>query len=160
MYKKILVALDMTGLSDSVFEQALQLASLTTDSELLLFHVLSGSENQSPPMPIPSAAEFPVFPTPNDQTLKSWQMAWDNYREEGRDFLAQHADIAAAQGVTVTFEQIDGDAGQLICKRAESWSADLIMVGRHGHHGLSEWLLGSISNYVLHHAPCPLLVVQ
>lgn len=33
-------------------------------------------------------------------------------------------------------------------------------MGRRGHKGLSEILLGSVSNYVVHHAPCSVLVLQ
>ncbi len=38
--------------------------------------------------------------------------------------------------------------------------ADLIVVGRRGRSGLSELILGSASNYVLHHAPCSVLTLQ
>ena len=34
------------------------------------------------------------------------------------------------------------------------------MVGSHGRTGIRELLLGSVSNYVLHHALCSVLVVQ
>jgi phage terminase large subunit GpA-like protein len=34
------------------------------------------------------------------------------------------------------------------------------MVGHRGRTGLSEFLLGSVSNYVMHHAPCSVLVVN
>ena len=43
---------------------------------------------------------------------------------------------------------------------SQNWEADLIVIGRRGHQGLSEILLGSVSNYVVHHAPCSVLVVQ
>ncbi|MFM7578374.1 MAG: universal stress protein, partial [Microcystaceae cyanobacterium] len=36
---------------------------------------------------------------------------------------------------------------------------DVIVVGHRGRWGLSEILLGSVSNYVFHHAHCPVLVV-
>ncbi|NEO28803.1 MAG: universal stress protein, partial [Kamptonema sp. SIO4C4] len=35
-----------------------------------------------------------------------------------------------------------------------------VIIGRRGRVGLSEILLGSVSNYVLHHAPCAVMVVQ
>lgn len=48
----------------------------------------------------------------------------------------------------------------MICELARNWNADLIILGRRGRTGLSELLLGSVSNYVLHHAPCSVLTVQ
>jgi nucleotide-binding universal stress UspA family protein len=38
--------------------------------------------------------------------------------------------------------------------------ATLLVVGFRGHGGLSEALLGSVSQHVLHHAPCPVVIVR
>jgi nucleotide-binding universal stress UspA family protein len=48
----------------------------------------------------------------------------------------------------------------MICQVAKDWGAELIMVGRRGNSGLSELILGSVSNYVVHHAHCSVLIVQ
>jgi nucleotide-binding universal stress UspA family protein len=53
-----------------------------------------------------------------------------------------------------------GDPGKAICTLAQDWSADLIVIGRRGMHGLGELLLGSVSSYVMHRSPCAVLVVQ
>ena len=37
---------------------------------------------------------------------------------------------------------------------------DVIVMGHRGISGLQEFFLGSVSNYVLHHAPCSVLIVQ
>ncbi|MGL4622525.1 MAG: universal stress protein, partial [Chroococcidiopsis sp.] len=49
---------------------------------------------------------------------------------------------------------------RLICDFALAWKADLIVTGRRGRRGLSEFFMGSVSNYVLHHASCSVLTVQ
>ncbi|MGC1393382.1 MAG: universal stress protein [Coleofasciculaceae cyanobacterium] len=36
----------------------------------------------------------------------------------------------------------------------------MVVVGRRGRTGLAEAFLGSVSNYVVHHAPCSVLVIQ
>lgn len=53
-----------------------------------------------------------------------------------------------------------GAPGYQICTLANEWQIDLIVMGRKGHSGLAELFIGSVSNYVLHHAHCSVLVVQ
>jgi len=48
----------------------------------------------------------------------------------------------------------------MICELAIDWNADLIMMGRRGRSGIAEFFLGSVSNYVLHHAPCSVQIVH
>jgi nucleotide-binding universal stress UspA family protein len=63
-------------------------------------------------------------------------------------------------GIKTEFTQIPGNPGQTIKKIAQNWDADLIVMGSRGRTGLSELVLGSVSNYVMHHAPCSVLIVH
>lgn len=47
-----------------------------------------------------------------------------------------------------------------ILQEAEASGPDLILMGSHGRHGVTRFLLGSVSHAVLHRAPCPLLIVR
>lgn len=51
-------------------------------------------------------------------------------------------------------------APSTICKLAKSWEADLIVVGHQGMSPLQELARGSVSNYVMHYAPCSVLTIQ
>jgi glycosyltransferase involved in cell wall biosynthesis len=41
-----------------------------------------------------------------------------------------------------------------------NWDADLVVMGRRGLSGIKEMFLGSVSNYIIHHVPCSVLIVQ
>ena len=66
----------------------------------------------------------------------------------------------ADSSVQVTTKIVRGSAGRAIVEEAESWGADLIVVGSHGYGFWSRVMLGSVSNAVVHHAPCAVLVVR
>jgi nucleotide-binding universal stress UspA family protein len=53
-----------------------------------------------------------------------------------------------------------GDAGPMITWVAEHEHSDVIVVGSHGHGVLKRMLMGSVSQHVVHHAPCPVLLVR
>ena len=67
---------------------------------------------------------------------------------------------ATKAGVKTEFKQTVGYPGRNICELAQTWSAELILVGSRGLTGLKEMFLGSVSNYVTHHAPCSVLIVR
>jgi nucleotide-binding universal stress UspA family protein len=53
-----------------------------------------------------------------------------------------------------------GDPRMVIVKEAKEWSADLIVVGSHGRTGIMRWLLGSVAQSIVSHAPCSVEVVR
>lgn len=53
-----------------------------------------------------------------------------------------------------------GDAGPMLVWVAEQEGFDVIVVGSHGKGRLKRLVLGSVSEHVVHHAPCPVLVVR
>lgn len=53
-----------------------------------------------------------------------------------------------------------GDAGPMITWVAEHEGSDIVVVGSHGHGFLKRMVMGSVSQHVLHHAPCPVLLVR
>jgi nucleotide-binding universal stress UspA family protein len=53
-----------------------------------------------------------------------------------------------------------GDPAAVICTVARELAVDVIVIGSHGKGFLSRVLLGSVSEHVTRHAPCPVLVVR
>jgi nucleotide-binding universal stress UspA family protein len=80
--------------------------------------------------------------------------------KEVQQWLSEYCQQATDQGVSTEWDWKVGDAGRWISESAHSWGADLIVIGRRGRRGLAEMFLGSVSNYVIHHARCSILVVQ
>jgi len=155
MFRKILVAVDSSEASDPVFQAGLDLAK-TNGVGLMLLHVLT-LEDEVALAEHPSVNFTPEALTP---VLAGFQERWKAREEQGLTLLRSLADEAATVGVTAEFTQNPGSPGSTICALARTWQADLIVMGRRGLSGLSELLMGSVSNYVLHHAPCSVLTIQ
>ncbi|HIK04413.1 MAG TPA: universal stress protein [Trichormus sp. M33_DOE_039] len=157
MYDKILVAIDQSEISQHIFDEAVFLAK-ATNAEMMLLHILSPLEDPyiSPIFMQPDAIYPTVPPAPTDTYIRQWEQI----KQERLEWLRSLTNTATDTGVKTGFTQNMGDAGRIICEVARSWPADLIMLGRRGRAGLSEFFLGSVSNYVLHHAPCSVMVIQ
>jgi len=67
---------------------------------------------------------------------------------------------ARAAGTVATFLVWEGDPGEAIVNAAEAEDVDLIVVGSHGRGPVERFLLGSVSDFVVRHAGCPVLVVR
>lgn len=158
MFHKILVAIDQSPLGEIIFGKALGLAK-TLEAELMILHVLSADEAGSPQMPI-TATGLRSSLTMEAAVFGAYQQQWQDYEEQGLEFLRSHVQIATDAGVKTEFTQTPGYPGRVICELAQNWQANLIVVGRRGTSSLNELFLGSVSNYVLHHAPCEILVVH
>jgi nucleotide-binding universal stress UspA family protein len=69
------------------------------------------------------------------------------------------AEMAAVDpDVQVCPRVVEGRAGQVLVDAAEG--ADLLVVGCRGHGGLTEALLGSVGQYCVHRASCPVVIMR
>jgi nucleotide-binding universal stress UspA family protein len=53
---------------------------------------------------------------------------------------------------------LDGDPGGALCDLARSAAADVVVIGTRGRGGLRRAVLGSVSDHVVRHAPCPVVI--
>ncbi|MEQ1922081.1 MAG: universal stress protein [Pyrinomonadaceae bacterium] len=145
---RILIATDGSDFSSAAVKKACEFVNPANDT----VKVISVLED------VP-----PIVLDPTVLSSEYYQTIEDNLRE----MASQH--VAAAtlliqkhfegKSVDVSGETLHGFADERIIDEARSWKADLIVVGSHGR-GFWGRFLGSVSNGVVHHAPCSVLVVR
>ena len=157
MIHKILVAVDHSEKNQFVFDSAVSLAK-ATDAALMLMHILPEDEVGYSALPVYTSPFSSVLQEEHNFELHQQELA--QYKQRGLDFLQSLTEKATKAGVKAEYKQFIGSPGRMICELADNWSADLILVGSRGLKGLKEMFLGSVSNYVTHHAPCSVLIVR
>ena len=135
----ILLATDGSPASEGASAEAIDLAA-QVEARLLVVSVLGASSRPS------EASADATIPADSRDSLTSKAQA-----------IVQRAKAA---GADATFLVWEGDPGPAIVAAADSESADLIVVGSHGRSGVSRFLIGSVSDYVVRHAHCPVMVVR
>lgn len=152
-FQQILVALNRSPLADRVFDRTLDLVGNRPVSLKFLHFIAQpiagasfGNVGLSPLAPQTS-------PMPTDLLV-------DRTLSEARQWLETYLEKAKQRGIWAEGECNIGEPGFWICELARKWDVDLIIVGRRGRQGIEEAVLGSVSNYVVHHPPCSVLAIQ
>ena len=84
----------------------------------------------------------------------------EELRRDGQRALDRLAQRAHQTGIDVGTHLAEGHVGPTILSEAARLGADMIVVGSHGQGTLLDVLMGSISQYILHHSPIPVCVVR
>ena len=85
---------------------------------------------------------------------------WDQVRD-ARQAAAQELVVRGqAEGVNMSVLVWTGEPGESIVSAAEAEGVDLIVVGTHGRGTIGRLFLGSVSEYVLRNARCPVIVAR
>lgn len=171
MAGKILVATDGSRTGGRAVEYATEL-SKALGSDLCIVHVLlHGRPTQELKRlaeieNIVKAAELPdVFLAGGlSSPSRSVEQELEDIRvigAIGEGILAQAREYAEAGGASnVTTRACAGDYADKVLDVAEEEHADMIVVGSRGLGRVREALLGSVSQKILHHAPCTVVVVR
>jgi len=163
MYTSILAALSSTQISQSehtvfemdqaekeefvisrnVLDEAISLAK-SSGATLTLFHVLSEQEMQE------GIKEFDGKEKFEQECLRRLNLLENEAESEGVDTVIHDQ---------ISFKLDSGKPGEMICEHARLWKNDLVIVGRREKH-FHLFEPGSVSNYVIYHAPCTTFVVN
>jgi nucleotide-binding universal stress UspA family protein len=135
---RILLATDLSPASNGAAEEALGLAR-DLNADLLAVSVIDGVRSH------PTGQ----LPERMDQ------------RRAAREAAAQSLVVKGRRaGVNVSFLVWEGDPGPSIVEAAEAERVDLVVVGTRGRNRVERAVLGSVSDHVIRHAHCPVLVVR
>ncbi|MDX2228756.1 MAG: universal stress protein [Leptolyngbyaceae cyanobacterium bins.349] len=158
MFKRIIVAVSPNfGKNPPILGEAIAIAK-SSHATLMLAHVLSPMDEGYPTPVYPGPDS--VYPGLHEEAIRAYAQQWEAYQQNAMGYLKHLTKDLAKTGLAIEFTQNSGDPGRAICELAKTWNADLIILGRRGHTGIKELFLGSVSNYVLHHAPCSVLTIQ
>ncbi|MDB4953396.1 MAG: UspA domain protein [Myxococcales bacterium] len=140
----IVVGVDLSGPSDQALDRAIALAQLH-GAKLVLVHA--------------QADDAPVAGATNEVLVQLGEVSAAVRAEEAKR-LAERVVAIQARGLTVETKSRNGPAGEVVAQVATERHAELIVVGTHGHTGISRFLLGSVAQSILRHAPCDVLVCR
>ncbi|MBI3491883.1 MAG: universal stress protein [Acidobacteria bacterium] len=84
----------------------------------------------------------------------------DERVETAKELTSRIAESLKRTGLTIDTVVRHADARAAIVDEAKEWGADLIVMGSHGHTGVKRWLIGSVAQSVVAHAPCSVEVVR
>ncbi|MGP1366673.1 MAG: universal stress protein [Schwartzia sp. (in: firmicutes)] len=140
-YKQILVPLDGSDASRRAMEEAIYLADLS-GAALIFLYVMDLNKE------LPAAQRI----WEESHSIEEWKKAGAEKLATfvvGLEDKIQHEDIVEV-----------GSPGKVIQRIAQERRTDLILMGSRGLNVLENIVLGSVSQYILTHAPCPVMVVH
>ena len=155
MFKKILVPLDGSEHSLRALEIAVQIAK-KFEAKITLIHVYSVGIR---PVVMPEPTTLTPIGVPVMAPTDVSKVA-EATRKAGAAILADGEEKVKAEGIEVETLLKEGHSVQEIVKTAKEGSFDLIVIGARGISKIREIILGSVSDGVVHNAPCPVLVVK
>jgi nucleotide-binding universal stress UspA family protein len=148
MFMKILLAVDGSLCSDAAIEEVARRPWPEGSS----IKVLSAYEMPAPPGPDPWALPLNYLQEMDVSLRKQAQNVVDDAIQKLRSRLTKTISLDGAL--------LPGPPRTVILDEAESWRADLIVVGSHGYRAWERFLLGSVSQAVVSHAKCSVEVVR
>jgi nucleotide-binding universal stress UspA family protein len=144
MFRKILVPLDGSELSERALEPALKLAEYM-DGELLLLSVTMPEH---------------IFVETSGVSLYWFDDAMERSGKELSEYLQTTQRTIADSDCTIHVAVKEGDPASVIVDTAAEEDIDLIVMSTHGRSGFTRWMMGSVTTKVLHEASCPVLAVR
>ena len=146
MFKRIVVAVDASPTGELALQTAIGLAA-ESQGQLRIVHAVDVVH-------VNLDADFPDQFNVTDSLIKN-----------GQNILRGAETTAAAAGAVfetklIRIDTLDRRIPEAIADEADTWPADLIVIGTHGRRGLSRLFLGSVAEGVARVATRPVLLIR
>jgi nucleotide-binding universal stress UspA family protein len=139
MYRRILLAVDGSENSIRAAQEAMKIASLTSEAKIEILYVAEFSKSKN-------------------EVLHSHGREELEYSR--RKKLAPIVEIIESRNVAYELKILHGYPGPTIIEYANKEKVDLVVLGSRGLNSLQEMVLGSVSHKVVKRVDCPVLIVK
>ena len=140
MFKKILVPLNGSAEAEQALEPAARLLQPMTGQLILMCLTSQG-----------------LLQIPNEnQADADGELSPD----EAQAYMAAVEQKTQEFNCLIQTKIVDRDDANAIVETAVAEAVDLVVMGTYGSTGLVSWLLGNVTEMVIHQASCPVLVVR
>lgn len=145
MFKRILVAVDGSHTAEQALQEAIKLAK-ELRAQLRAVHVVDEISLNWP-------------------EIGDFEAIQEAFRKSSRKIL-EKADVEMRKaGMTADTKMLEIETfghhvADMIAAEAETWPADLIIIGTHGRRGVNRLLLGSVAESVARVATKPVLLIR
>lgn len=139
--KKILVPIDGSQAAKSALAYGIETAR-AHKAELVLLAVADVTE-----------AAYPIMGVTIDRD------GFYNVKKKAEKMVAEWKQTIP-NDITTEIKVENGIPGQVISTLVEEEGIDMVVMGNSGKGAVSSFIMGSVSQYVIHHVKCPVLVVK
>lgn len=142
MYKHILYPTDGSPAAENVLKHVIDLAQ-KFEAEVTVLHAYEFLE------------VIPVY-----ETTYAYLDELESYLEgQSKEIATRVEQKFVDAGIKAHTAVIKGDPGYSILNAIDEHKCDLVVMGSRGLGPIQRFLLGSVSNYVVNHAKCPVMIV-
>ncbi|MDR3156693.1 MAG: universal stress protein [Lactobacillales bacterium] len=141
-YKHILIAIDGSKESDTAFKKAVNVAK-RNEATLTITHIID-------------TRAFQTVSSFNDGILV------EQATQTAKDTLEKYESKAKKEGCSNTKTIIEYGSPKFIIGKQlpKEENIDLILLGATGLNSIERFFIGSVSEYVIRHAPCDVLIIR
>jgi nucleotide-binding universal stress UspA family protein len=131
------------------------------EAELAALRAVDIAEKSDSELHVVHVGVVPLFLLSYPGTLGYYGKLYEQIEQESRERLRELSWRVKVAGGTVAGSHLRMGAVDLeVVALAKELQADMIVMGCRGHRGIRRTIEGSISDGVIRHAPCPVLVVR